>query len=246
MSRIRNRIQNTSGTGGGGGDVIGDVVQGPRFGNDNPPVKVATALTSAKIQFDGITSKVAADLNELSLTGLVSGTSTVDVDTGTVTRNYSFGSDDVFQTNVSGREDWQNIANAEGNNNGSNATLTGNALEARGGRLNMDYENLADYTTFGFTVVSAHLDFYTTQSGTTLGNGDLGHRYNTGGAFTTLDTFTGNVTNNPVSYDITSAITSQLALNNLRAYVQTSYGIANFSVATCDAIVFRLVVTHDL
>lgn len=246
MRRIRNRVQTTTGTGGGGGDVVGNVQWGTNFGNTNSPIRVATSMPSMEIQYDGITAKVSTALTDMSLTELVAGTSKVAIDTGTVTRDYSFGSNSVTQTAVGGRSDWAAIANASGANNGTNATIAGNALEARGGRLNLAYADIPDFTTFGFTVVSAHLDFYTSQAGTTLGNGNLQHQYSVGGAITTLATFTGNVTNNPATYDITSAITSQATLDALTAYVPVSYAIANLSSSTCDAVVLRMEVTHAL
>jgi uncharacterized protein YidB (DUF937 family) len=242
--RIRNSVPNVSG-GGGGTVIVPTVIWTPSDG-DLFYSESAHSDTSMDITFPDLhesQSEHTEDSMLIDFPDLHESQSAFDI--ASFARNYDFGSNAVTQNAVSGDSDWSNISNAEQETDGTNATISGTLLGTAGGQLQLEYNDIGDYTTFGFTVVAAYLDFYTSQSGTLLGNGNLIHKYDVGGSLTTLDTFTGNVTNNPVTYDITSAITSQSTLNALSAYVEASYGAAtNLVSATCDAVHFRLEVTH--
>lgn len=246
--RIATRNPKVTGTGGGGGGATGTLAMGPNFGQSGDTHKTTAkqlppALYELIFSNQGTVHAQQLAPNTFELIFSNQATTHTSLSAPTYQRNYDMGSNSVTQTGVTGTG-WTSITNAQGLHNGTNASFAGSATAAQAGTLNLAYADIPDWTTFGFTLVSANLDFYTTQAGTTLGNGGLAHKYSVGGGTITLATFTGNVTNAPATYDITSAITNQTTLNALTAYVSETTTIANLTTATCDAVEFRMVVTH--
>lgn len=167
---------------------------------------------------------------------------------GTYQRNYSLGADVATQTAVAGRSDWTNLTNAQGVNNSTNASITGNALGARSGRLDLAYPNIPDWTTFGFTFVSSSLNFYASQTGTVLNNATSGltYQYNIGAGIVTLDgPFTGNVTHAPQTYNMTSIINTSAEVDALTVHVPITYQLGVTATGNVDAVILGLVVTHN-
>lgn len=139
---------------------------------------------------------------------------------------------------------WTNPTNAQAENNGTTATMAGDALAARNGVLRFDYANLTDKTDLVITNVT--LRFYVSAAGTALNNGSLALLYRYDGVTTlggtTLETITGDVALAARSFDITAAIAgSWTAIDNLTCFVQGITDIAealiNYAV---DAVVLEI------
>lgn len=155
------------------------------------------------------------------------------------------GGNAVVETAVGGRTDWANDANAisgtDGIHDGSNATLTGNALGARGGQLELSY---ADHLSKDkLRITSAKLHFYGQVSGTLANNADVALKWDDGrGTFLTLETITGdaNFLTTPKTHDVTASFNSWTGHNNLRTAMSGNPAIAETWVAAFDACELEL------
>lgn len=157
------------------------------------------------------------------------------------------GASAVSEEAVGGRTDWASDANATGDHNGSDATIAGNALGARNGRLVLDF---ADFPNKHLLIIdSVKLHFYSNQAGTIANNGDLKHQWRraTGGAWTTLATHTGNVDfmTTPQTFDITASIGSWKDLEALQAGVEFNAAVAELQTAAVDAVEIEIVAHLD-
>lgn len=142
----------------------------------------------------------------------------------------------VAQVAAGGRSDWANPGNAAGPPNAVNATIAGNALAARGGRLNMTMQTVNGKDVL--TLTAATLTFHITQAGTVLDNGDVqvGYR-DQSNVDRVLATFAGDVTT-PQTFDIFGMpdvdVPSDLGL--IRPYVTFVSAALETQTATCDAV----------
>lgn len=153
------------------------------------------------------------------------------------------GANAVAEEAVVGRTDWASDTNATGKHDEVVATIAGNALGARGGRLVLDYAAFVDKTVL--VIDSVKLHFYTAQAGTIAGNGDFKHQWRrtSTDAWTTLATFTGNQDSQttPATYDITASIEGWNALNSLQAGVSFESAVAEVQTASADAVEIEVV-----
>lgn len=135
-----------------------------------------------------------------------------------------------------GRVDWTNTANALGKaTDESIAQLSGNALAARDGILVLNYANFVDKTEL--TIDQVRLIFYCQQTGTLANNGNHDHRWRkvSGGAWTVLETFTGNHNTTDsgtggLAYDITAGITSWTDLNFIETGCRQCLDLAEVNI----------------
>jgi hypothetical protein len=160
------------------------------------------------------------------------------------------GGNAVAETAVAGRTDWTGDANAvsgtSGRRDGVLASIAGNALEARGGRLDLSYPDHPDRT--GFTISSVRLHFYVKQASTVLNNGDLRLAYGLDTDppdSTLLETITGDVDalTVPRTFDITAAVQASgssavqwAVLQGLRTSVRFESAAAEVQTADVDAV----------
>lgn len=155
-----------------------------------------------------------------------------------------YGANAVAETAVSGRTDWTNDANALGKPDGAVASITGNVLAVRGGRLDLSY---ADFLANkgNMTITQVLLRFYIEVTGTTLNNGEVGLQWSKDGTINTLETITGNVNNliTPREFDITASITGWADIDALRSHVRVLCAIVETYTANLDAV--ELVITAE-
>lgn len=158
---------------------------------------------------------------------------------------YLAGSD---AANNDGPDNWTNPNNANGLRDAAEASRTG-SIGGVEGNLRLTYPDpsggLPD-----FTISLVELRYDTRQTGTALNNGGLHHEYRIGaaGGWTSLEIFTGNVDNNPKTYDITAAIGgSWTNINDLQVRVRAVLG-ATTSLVTCfcDAVELRIVAQRTI
>ena len=144
------------------------------------------------------------------------------------------------ENGCTGRQDWTDIANAEGRADGLTfATMQGNALGARDGILVLNYANFANKSELVISQVL--LRFICGQGGTVLNNGNHDHRWRkNGGAWTVLQIFTGNHDSpgtDGVVYAITASITGWSDLDGLETGVRQCMDLGeNFITAYVDAV----------
>lgn len=150
--------------------------------------------------------------------------------------------------NNDGPDNWTNPNNANGLRDATEASRAG-SLGGVEGNLRLTYPDpsggLPD-----FTISTVELRFDTRQTGTALNNGGLHHEYRIGavGGWTSLEIFTGNVDNDPKTYDITAAIGgSWTNINDLQVRVRAVLG-ATTSLVTCfcDAVELRITATRTI
>jgi hypothetical protein len=143
------------------------------------------------------------------------------------------------ENGCTGRQDWTDVAQAEGLADGLTATMQGNALGARDGILVLNYANFTNKSELVISQVL--LRFICGQSGTVLNNGNHDHRWRkNGGAWTVLQIYTGNhQADESVGeiYDITASITGWSDLDGLETGVRQCMDIGeNFIIANVDAV----------
>lgn len=148
----------------------------------------------------------------------------------------------VVEEAVGARTDWANDANATGPVNGSVATITGNSLGSRGGRLVLSYP--ANVAKDALTITKVELKFHINQAGTSLGNGSLriGYEIN-GGARVELAAFTGNIDAlvTPQTFDITAAVGGVWSrIPTIKTYVEFNAAALNTSSASVDAVLVHI------
>lgn len=148
----------------------------------------------------------------------------------------------VTEEAVGGRTDWANDANATGPANGTTATIAGNALGARGGRLRLTYPASANKT--ALTITKVELRYFVTQAGTTLGNGTLQLGYRLGaGADVVLAAITGNIAalSPPQAFDITGVVAGSWAtIDQISTWALFNAALLNTSSAALDAVVIYI------
>lgn len=154
------------------------------------------------------------------------------------------GANAVTETAVGGRTDWTADADAVGLHNGVQASMTGNALGARGGQLELSYPDALNKSEL--TITSATLHFYGNTTGTVLNNADVRLLYDVGAGFVLLETITGNAdfTVTPKSHDISAALDTWAKHDALRAAVFASAALGETWVARCDAVELELTATR--
>lgn len=148
----------------------------------------------------------------------------------------------VVEEEVGARTDWANDANATGPVNGSVATITGNSLGSRGGRLVLSYP--ANVGKDALTITKVELKFHISQAGTSLGNGSLriGYEIN-GGARIELAAFTADVDAlvTPQTFDITAAVGGVWSrIPTIKTYVEFDTAALNTSSASVDAVLVHI------
>lgn len=148
----------------------------------------------------------------------------------------------VVEEAVGTRTDWADDANATGPVNGSVATITGNSLGSRGGRLVLSYP--ANVGKDALTITKVELKFHISQAGTSLGNGSLriGYEIN-GGARIELAAFTANLDAliTPQTFDITAAVGGVWSLiPTIKTYIEFNTAALNTSSASVDAVLIHI------
>lgn len=150
------------------------------------------------------------------------------------------GADTVTQSGVNGRQDWTNIANAEGDDT-SWAQISGDALGARGGQLNFFYPAWTGKD--DLTVTTCEILYYVRQDGTTLDNGDLRliHQFPpTAQVHDLTIKDNSNYTSNPYTVDISSEISALSDLDDLECRVRFSSTATQTFSAACARVVVNV------
>lgn len=245
---MRNRINYippTAVSGAGPGTpVYGEVRWGPDFGNTAATARASVALTNLTLGYSVGTARTAVAMPTLSINGLSSGTARTAIARGATTHNYLVGSNAVTEEDTVGAG-WSNDANAAGVTNGTNATFAGSLTSAQAGTLVLNYRDFPDEGLAAYTITNVRLRFYSTQSGTVLGNGTLNHRYRLGaGAWVILETFTADKAVALSEYNLTGTITTWAQLDSLAAGANFSTALANVSTGTLDAIELIITATY--
>lgn len=182
-----------------------------------------------------LSSTVVADMTNLRQTSAAASITQLTID-----YSRTPGAASVVETQVGGRTDWTNDASATGLPDGSNATIAGNLLGARGGQLEFSYADFTDKDMLD--VSSVVLRFYVSQSGTLLANGSLQLKWRkvSTDSWTVLETITGNVASlsTPRVFDVTSSYTAPVPsdLNGIETAVSFSAAVAQTYTAACDAV----------
>lgn len=155
------------------------------------------------------------------------------------------GGNAVTEEAVNGRTDWVNDANAIsgalGKNDGSSATISGDLVESRSGRLRIDYPDLANKTPL--TITSVKLFFYVAHSGS-AGAVTIQWKLSSDAGWTNIDTLAGvNHLTSPYEADLTAARAWTWSdLDALQAGVQGLLSPpASGSSGTCDAVELEIV-----
>lgn len=156
----------------------------------------------------------------------------------TAVLNGAYGANAWVETPVGGRSDWTNEVNATGRANGGFATLTGDALAARGGRLDLDYANFVGKSQF--TIISVLLRFYAKMTGApALGlTTPISFQWSKSATINTVATRNVNFDSvaTPIEVDITASITGWADLDAIKTYVSASTALAETPVISLDAV----------
>lgn len=166
-----------------------------------------------------------------------------DIVRATYNLDGAYGSDVVTQEAVSGRTDWASISNAQGTNNGTVATIAGNAVAARNGRLRCDFANFTNKSSL--TIDSVVLSFYGQKGGVGVGKFDGGYRIEGVTADIFLWSISGTTASNfmtsPRVHDLTSARSWTWAdLDAFDAFFQWSSAVAETGTAEADAVILTV------
>lgn len=145
-------------------------------------------------------------------------------------------------TNI-GSENWTNVTNAQGENDGANATRAGQVLNATDAQIRGQMDSVG--TKDPLNIDRVELRYYVSQTGTALNNGglELDYRIGSSGAWTNLATYTNdqNFLTTPDAYDITSAITGWNDIRAIEIRVRCNLAIATSTVTcNCDAVLLHL------
>jgi hypothetical protein len=148
-----------------------------------------------------------------------------------------------------GPDNWTNPNNATGLRDATEASRAGQLLATTDANLRLTYADPSGGIET-FTISTVELRYDTRQTGTSLNNGGLTHEYRIGGAgaWTTLETFTADVDNNPKTYDITTVIGgSWTNINDLQVRVRAVLDLAtNLVTCFCDSVELRIVATKTV
>lgn len=148
-----------------------------------------------------------------------------------------------------GADNWQNPDNATDLRDGAEASRSG-SVGGQTGILRLDYADPTGGGLSTFTIDLVELRFDTRQTGTALNNGGLHHEYRLDPAdsYTVLQSFTGDIDNNPATYDITANVGgSWTKLNNLQTRVRAQLGTGTSLVSCfCDAVEVHILAHEEL
>lgn len=156
------------------------------------------------------------------------------------------GATTVTQVPVGGRSDFTNPNNAAGKANGTVSTVSGNALGARSGRLNLTYRSRPDKDSL--VIQSVQLRFHVATAGLNLTPVlTIGYRIG-GGADVQLEAFTTASLNTPQVYDLTSVINgSWTTLSQISTYVSASFAVAAIGAsASVDAVEILVTASREV
>lgn len=153
-----------------------------------------------------------------------------------------YGSNAVGEDAINSRTDWANDANAVGKRNGTVAQIVSNALGARSGRLKLFYADFPDKA--DLVITGVFLDFYVSQAGTVLNNGNMILKWSRDVNLVTLQTIVGDIEakTTPLTFDITAATTwDWTKLNFMQAYVEVAFPAAVTTITgQLDAVQLRV------
>jgi hypothetical protein len=181
----------------------------------------------------------AAGLNIGSVLNMV--TPSID-ETGydIVTKVYSYtGTKPIATATNVGSDDWANIANAQGNPNGSSATRVGQAFATTSAELRGQHASIPYNSDINISLVQ--LKFYVAQAGTVLNNGglELAWRSNSSSPWTTLVTYAGDVDflTTPDIYTL-SGLTTWQDVDTIETKVSVTLPVLTTTLTcSCDAVV---------
>lgn len=148
------------------------------------------------------------------------------------------------ETAVGGRSDWTNEVNATGSKNGTFATIVGNTLAARGGKLNLTYDDLTGKD--AMTIRSVKLKLHLKMTGASaLGLAKpVSFIWAKSGTETTLESWLVNFDHAAgKEYDITPSITGWADINAITTHVNVQLSLGETPTVSLDAI--HLIVEAD-
>lgn len=156
------------------------------------------------------------------------------------------GAATVTQSAEGGRQDWANPQNAQGRSDAVRATLTGNALGARGGRLTMGF--VAPVDKADLTISSARVHAYWAMSGVALGGTTTTLEVSFDGGASWLAkqvTTTTAFTNAPLTIDVTADVAGLWSrVSGFRARLRATTSLGSTATITCDAIELEVVASR--
>lgn len=159
------------------------------------------------------------------------------------TVNYTGTKWTTTATNI-GADNWTNVTNAQGANDGSNATRNGQTLGSTDGQIRCQFSINGSGEKDQLTIDLVELRFYVQQTGTTLNNGglELDWRIGSSGAWTNLATYTNNQNflTTPDAHDITGTLT-WANIRDIEARVRLNVGAGTTLVqGVCDAVLLHV------
>ena len=152
------------------------------------------------------------------------------------TWSYSGNKPIATATNI-GSDNWSSVTNAQGTNTGTNATVSGQALNATDAQIRG--QHVAVGTKDPLNIDLVQLRFFVGQTGTVLGNGglELAYRIGSSGGWTTLEVFSNNVTSTVEIYNLTGIVTTWNDIRDLETRVRFNVAAGTPLVnATCDSV----------
>ena len=149
-------------------------------------------------------------------------------------------------TNI-GSDNWTSVTNAQGANDSSNASRSGQALSTTDAQIRGQMDAVG--TKDSLTIDKVELWYYVQQTGTTLNNGglELDWRIGTTGAWTNLATYTNNQNflTTPDTHAITGSITDWDDIRAIEVRVRANLG-AGTTLVTCNCDAVRLHIEASL
>lgn len=151
-------------------------------------------------------------------------------------------------TNI-GADNFTNVTNAQGANDGTSATRAGQTLSSTDGQIRGQFTINAGGEKDPLNIDKVELRFHVSQTGTALNNGGLGldWRIGSSGGWTNLATYTNNQNfiSTPDTYDITGSIASWANIRDIEIRVTATLGTAT-ALVTVSADAVRLHVEGSL
>ena len=222
---------------GGSGAVT--IAWGPDFGGadgDGFEVTAAVTVDDMAATYEILTATAAVSYDAAITLELL--TASTNLDELVYAADYNQGADSAVND---GPDNWTTPGSATGQRDGTETSRVGQLLASTDANMRLGYADPAGgIQTFTLTLVQLRYD--TRQTGTVLNNGGLHHEYRLdGGAWVSLEIFTGDINNDPIIYDITSAVGGDWAkINALEVRVRAVLGIGtNLVTCFCDAVELR-------
>lgn len=154
-----------------------------------------------------------------------------------------YGANAWTETVVAGRQDWTNEVNATGKQNGSFATIVGNSLGGRAGKLNLSYADF-DASKTNLAIRRVRLYFVARMTGSPLVGLGIGveFRWAKGGAETVLSSQLSNFDWTTAggaaagTFDITASIAGWADLNAITTHVYAEFQTLETPTLSLDAV----------